>query len=367
MRTLLLTPGPLTTADQVRAAMNRDWGSRDEEFVALSESVRARLSQLYGLEETHVAIPVQGSGTFGVEAALQTTVPPGAHLLVAINGAYGRRMADIARRYGRRVSTIDIGDEAALDPDAIARALAADASITDVAVVQVETTCGVLNPLREIASVVAQAGRRLFVDAMSAFGVLPLDGIRFTTLVASSNKGLESAPGLAFALVERTHLAGCAGNATSLALDLFAQWRGFESNGQWRFTPPVQIVAALGAALDRLDAEGGPAARRARYERNCATLLAGLRALGYEPLLDQAIQAPIIVTVRAPAEPWYGFDRFYATLGEEGVRIYPGKTTAAPSFRVGCIGAIDETDMRRAVDAIGRTTERLRSAHGAPA
>jgi 2-aminoethylphosphonate-pyruvate transaminase len=326
----------------------------------MSERVRARLASLYGYERTHVAVPVQGSGTFGVEAALQTTLPREAHLLVAINGAYGRRIATIAERYGRRVTMLEIGDEAALDAAEIGRALAADSSITDVAAVHVETTCGVLNPLAEIAATVQRAGRRLFVDAMSGFGSLPLAGIPFTTLVASSNKGLESAPGLAFALIERGHLERCDGNATSLALDLFAQWRGFERDGQWRFTPPVQIVAALDKALDLLEREGGPAARQKRYEANCAILIAGLKRLGYAPLLDAAIQAPIIVTVRAPSEPWYGFERFYDTLGEEGVRIYPGKTTAAPSFRVGCIGAIDGHDMQRAVEAIGRTTERLR-------
>jgi 2-aminoethylphosphonate-pyruvate transaminase len=203
------------------------------------------------------------------------------------------------------------------------------------------------------------------VDAMSGFGSLPLADIPFTTLVASSNKGLESAPGLAFALVERGHLEACDGNATSLALDLFAQWRGFERDGQWRFTPPVQIVAALDKALDLLDREGGPAARQKRYENNCAILIAGLKRLGYVPLLDASIQAPIIVTVRAPSESWYGFERFYDTLGEEGVRIYPGKTTAAPSFRVGCIGAVDAGDMQRAIEAIGRTTERLRQRHAA--
>ncbi|GIL40816.1 2-aminoethylphosphonate--pyruvate transaminase [Roseiterribacter gracilis] len=367
MRTLLLTPGPLTTTDEVRAAMNRDWGSRDEEFVTMSERVRARLASLYGYERSHVAVPVQGSGTFGVEAALQTTVPRDAHLLVAINGAYGRRIVTIAERYGRRVSKIDVGDEAALDPAAIAHALANDPSITDVAVVYVETTCGVLNPLAEIASVVHRAGKRLFVDAMSGFGSLPLAGLQFTTLVASSNKGLESAPGLAFALIDRAHLERCERNATSLALDLFAQWRGFERDGQWRFTPPVQIVAALDKALDLLEREGGQAARQKRYETNCATLIAGLQQLGYASLLDPAIQAPIIVTVRAPTEAWYEFNLFYDTLGIEGVRIYPGKTTAAASFRVGCIGAVDARDMQRAVDAIGRTTNRLRQSHAATA
>ncbi len=368
MRTLLLTPGPLTTADETRSAMNRDWGSRDEEFIAMSERVRARLASLYGYERTHVAVPVQGSGTFGVEAALQTTLARDAHLLAAINGAYGRRIATIAERYGRRVTKLDIGDEAALDGQAIARALAADASITDVAVVHVETTCGVLNPLAEIAAVVQRTGKRLFVDAMSGFGSLKLAGVPFTTLVASSNKGLESAPGLAFALIDKAHLETCERNATSLALDLFAQWRGFERDGQWRFTPPVQIVAALDKALDLLDREGGPAARQKRYETNCATLVAGLQRLGYALLLDPSIQAPIIVTVRAPNE---GLVQFPTFLRHAGHRRTCASIRARRPQRPAFASAVSAPSTPPTCNArsmqSARTTERLRKSHAATA
>ena len=352
---ILLTPGPLTTSAQTRAAMDRDWGSRDGNFVAMSEAVRARLVHLANVAATHVAIPMQGSGTAAVEAAVQTLVPRDGKLLVLVNGAYGRRIVDMAARLGRHHAVLQTAEHAAIEPDAVARALATDPDITDVGLVHCETTTGLLNPLESIAAVVQASGRRLLVDAMSAFACVPIDGARtpFTCLIASANKGLEGVPGIGLVIVETAHLRHCEGNAVSLTLDLQDQWRGFVANGQWRFTPPVQVVAALSAALDQLDAEGGIAARHARYQRNCDMLVAGMRALGFTPYLDPALQAPVIVTFRIPSGGWFAFQPFYDFLQARGVVIYPGKLTREPSFRIGCIGAIDTADIARALDAVG--------------
>ncbi len=354
MDTLLLTPGPLTTSARTRAALGRDWGSRDQEFIAMSEAVRARLAALALVAATHAAVPVQGSGTAAVEAAVQTLVPRNGKLLVLINGAYGRRIVEIARRAGRALAIIETAEDEAIQPDAVACALHADPDVTDVALVHCETTSGLLNPLEEIAAVVRAQGRRLLVDAMSSFGAVPISGATapFTALVGSANKGLEGVPGLAFAIADTAHLAACADNAASLTLDLHAQWRGFEANGQWRFTPPVQVVAALSAALDQLDEEGGVAARHARYQRNCDVLVEGMRGLGFETYIRPELQAPVIVTFRTPPDGWFSFDSFYDFLHARGVVIYPGKLTAEPSFRIGCIGAIGERDIRRALAAI---------------
>jgi 2-aminoethylphosphonate-pyruvate transaminase len=355
MSELLLTPGPLTTSDQTKAALGRDWGSRDSEFAILSEGVRRRLAELAGVTETHVAVPVQGSGTFAVEAAIQTLVPRDGRLLVLINGAYGRRILDIARRLGRACAVIEAAEDQPISADLVSQALADDAAISDVMIVHCETTSGLLNPLAEIAACVSQAGRRLLIDAMSSFGAVPIDGadIRFAALIGSSNKGLEGVPGLSFVIADAAHLKTCALNSTSVSLDLFDQWRGFEANRQWRFTPPVQVVAALSSALDQLEAEGGIAARHARYQQNCATLIDGMAAHGFETYIDPALQAPVIVTFRIPAGDWFRFQQFYDFLHTRGIVIYPGKLTKEPSFRIGCIGAIDADDIKRALAAIG--------------
>ena len=352
-QTLLLTPGPLTTSARTRAALGRDWGSRDAEFTAMSEAVRTRLAAFAGVPGTHAAIPVQGSGTFAVEAMIQSLVPRDGTLLVLVNGAYGRRIVEIARRCRRAAVVLEAGEDQPIDPAAVAAALA-DPAVTDVALVHVETTSGLLNPLPEIAAVVQSAGRRLLLDAMSAFGAVPIDGMPLAALAGSSNKGLEGVPGLAFVIARRDLLAEAAGRADSLSLDLVEQWRGFEANGQWRFTPPVQVVAALSAALDQLEAEGGIAARHARYCANRDALLAGMAALGFKPYLAARHQAPVIVTFRIPPGGWFEFEAFYAHLHARGIVLYPGKLTREPSFRIGCIGAIGPADIGRALDEIGR-------------
>ncbi|WP_439815900.1 2-aminoethylphosphonate--pyruvate transaminase [Zavarzinia sp. CC-PAN008] len=369
MKTLLLTPGPLTTSDATRAALNRDWGSRDGDFVAMSERVRARLAALAGVADTHEAVPVQGSGTFAVEAAIQTLLPRDGRLLVLVNGAYGRRMVEMAHRLGRAVTALEVAEDAAIDPAAVALVLAQDQAVTDVALVHCETTSGLLNPLEAIAGVVAAAGRGLMVDAMSSFGGVPIDGraAPFKALMASANKGLEGVPGLGFVLVERQALRAARGTASSLSLDLHAQWQGFVANGQWRFTPPTQVVAALDAALDQLDAEGGVAGRHARYSANCRILVEGMARLGFETYVAPGLQAPVIVTFRPPAGDWFDFDEMYAWLHGRGIVIYPGKLTAEPSFRIGCIGAVGPDDMARAVAAIATFVAERRGVAAEPA
>jgi 2-aminoethylphosphonate-pyruvate transaminase len=360
---ILLTPGPLTTAEATRQAMTRDWGSRDPAFIALTAELRRRLLDVVHGEGTHVAVPLQGSGTFILEAAVLTLVGPTGRLLVLINGAYGERMAEIARRHGRAVAVLRWEEDQPVDPAAVAEALAADPAVTHVAVVHCETTTGILNPLAAVAEVVARAGRALIVDAMSSFGALPLD-LRTTPIaavLASSNKCLEGTPGIGFAIVEKAHLEAAKGNSPSMSLDLHDQWRGFEANGQWRFTPPVQVTAALVEALRALEAEGGPPARLARYRTNYRVLAAGMAARGFDLFLAPAVQAPIIATFHLPGDQPgqapFSFDRFYDSLAARGFVIYPGKLTRAESFRIGCIGALTPADFERllvAVDAAMR-------------
>ena len=354
MRTILLTPGPLTTSARTRAAMNRDWGSRDDAFVRMSEAVRARLAALAGGVPTHAAIPLQGAGTYAVEAAIDTLVPRGGKLLVLVNGAYGRRAAAIAARLGRGVSVLECPEDQAVAPDAVSAALAADPAVTDVLLVHLETTSGLLNPFEPVAARVAAAGRRLLLDAMSSFGAIPID-LRATpccAVMASANKCLESVPGVSFVLAETGHLGAMAGNARSTVLDLEAQWRGFEANGQWRFTPPTHVIAALSAALDQLDEEGGTAARGARYRRHLDALVAGMERLGFRPYLDPAVQGPVILTLRDPGGG-FSFPALYDALAAQGIVLYPGKLTREASFRIGCIGAITQADIGRTLDAIG--------------
>ena len=357
MTPLLLTPGPLTTRTETRAAMQRDWGSRDQAFIALTAELRDRLLAIANGKAGHVAVPLQGSGTFIVEATIATLLRPEDKLLVLINGAYGERIASMARRLRLPVETLIFEEWEPVDPAAVERFLGENPAVTHVAIVHCETTTGLLNPLAEVAAIVAKAGRNLLVDAMSSFGALPIDLTQTpaTTIMASSNKCLEGTPGLGFALIEREALIAARGNSPSLSFDLHDQWRGFESNGQWRFTPPVQVVAALVEALRLLEAEGGPAARLARYGRNLDILVDGMAQLGFELFLDRALQAPIIATFQSP--PGFAFEDFYQSLAARGFVIYPGKLSRAETFRIGCIGAVGPADFQRLLAVIGETSK----------
>ncbi|WP_186388374.1 2-aminoethylphosphonate--pyruvate transaminase [Stappia sp. TSB10P1A] len=352
---VLLTPGPLTTSERVKAAMLRDWGSRDPAFTRLAGEVLAQIRDLAGGRPgDHVCVPVQGSGTFAVEAMLGSLLRPDERLLLLVNGAYGRRMAEICRRLGRPCDVVEVAETQAHDPAALAERLAADPGIAAVAIVHCETTSGLLNPLEEIAAVARAAGRRLLVDAMSSFGALAVDmqawGI--SALAASSNKCLQGVPGLAFVVCRPDELAARAGVSTSLALDLEDQARALAGDGQWRFTPPTHVVAALHEALQELAEEGGPAARLARYTANRDTLIAGMARLGFVPALDPALQAPVIVSFLEPREAWYDFSTFYDALEARGFAIYAGKMKALGTFRVGTIGAIDSSLIERFLAAV---------------
>jgi 2-aminoethylphosphonate-pyruvate transaminase len=366
---ILLTPGPLTTSASVKQAMLRDWGSRDREFIRLNQRIRDRLLAMAGADRTHVCVPVQGSGTFAIEATIGTLVPRGGRLLVLVNGAYGRRMVRIADVIGRAVVALEWPEDTPVLPAALETALASDPTVTHVAVVHCETTSGILNPLEEVAEVCARHRRPLLIDAMSSFGALPIDAahMRFEAVIASSNKCLEGVPGMAFALMRQAALEDAAGNANSLSLDLYDQWRALEANGQWRFTPPTHVIAAFYQALEEHAAEGGVAGRGARYRRNHQILIEGMAALGFEALVPRQLQAPIIVTFLTPADPRFVFADFYDRLREKGFALYPGKLTMADSFRIGCIGRIDETDMLAAVAAVGEAMREMGITSGAPA
>ncbi|MEO8345967.1 MAG: 2-aminoethylphosphonate--pyruvate transaminase [Betaproteobacteria bacterium] len=366
---ILLTPGPLTTSLPTKMAMLRDWGSWDAEFNTVTAQLRAKLTDIVHARDSHTCVPMQGSGTFSIEAAVNTLVPRNGHVLVLINGAYGRRFAKLTEMMGRNVTTFETADDVPITAADVDGLLAKDPTITHVGLIHCETSTGICNPLDSIAEVVARHGKGLIVDAMSSFGALPIDArtLRFDALIAASGKCVEGPPGMGFVLVRKGLLEKCAGNSTSLALDLADQWAYMEKTTQWRFTPPTHIVVALNAALDQFISEGGQPARLARYAANCEMLIEGMRELGFESFLDPAIQAPIIVTFHAPADSRYAFKEFYDRVRDKGFILYPGKLTQLETFRVGCIGAIGPDEMRHAVNAVRDTIAEMGLKQVAPA
>ena len=358
---ILLTPGPLTTSATTRHAMQHDWGSWDAAFNQLTASVCADLVAIARGGDEYVCVPMQGSGTFSVEAALGTLVPRDGVVLVPDNGAYCARILKILGRLGIEAIALPFGEDAAVDPAAVEAAFAREPRITHVALVHLETSAGILNPLDAIAAMCRQHGKRLIVDAMSSFGAIDIDARQtpFDAVVAASGKCLEGVPGMGFVIVRRSVLERCEGNSHSLAMDLYDQWAYMNRTTQWRFTPPTHVVAALDQAIAQYIEEGGLEARGARYARNCRALIEGMAELGFRPFLDPSIQAPIIVTFHAPDDPAYDFKTFYQEVKKRGYILYPGKLTQIETFRVGCIGHFGEAGIPGAVAAIADTLKAM--------
>lgn len=365
----LLTPGPLTTTDQTKRAMLHDWGSRDATFIETNARVRRNLLKIANAETTHVCVPVQGSGTFAVEATLGTLIPKDGKALVLINGAYGHRMVKILGYAGRECTAYETPEDTPPDTAELDRMLAADKTITHVLAVHCETTSGILNPIAEIAEVCEKHGKSLIIDAMSAFGAIDLDAtkVTFDAVMASSNKCLEGVPGMGFAIIRKSVLEGCKGNAHALSLDLYDQWTAMEKNAQWRFTPPTHVIVAFDAAINQFLDAGGVAGRYKRYSDNCEILIEGMRKFGFETLLPDNLQAPIIVTFKMPEDPNFDFELFYDRLKDQGYIIYPGKLTVAPSFRIGCIGALGANEIRGALKVIESVLKDMNVQNGRPA
>ena len=351
---LLLTPGPLTTGKRVKEVMVHDWGSRDAAFLKINAEVLARLPEIVNGQGDYVTVPMQGSGTFAVEAMLTTFVPANGKVLLLVNGAYGHRAKKILDIAKRATVVHETPEDTPPDLAAVERLLKEDAAITHIFTIHCETTSGILNPIVALGALAQKYGKSYLIDSMSAFGALALDAsaLKPDAIAASSNKCIEGVPGLGFVICRRAALEATAGNATTLVLDLHDQWKNFEKTGQYRFTPPIHVIVSFHQALMEFFEEGGQPGRGKRYAENCRVLIDGMRALGFETLLGNNLQAPIIVTFRMPADPAFRFQAFYDALKERGYVIYPGKLTVADSFRIGCIGRLYPDHMRGALAAI---------------
>ncbi|MDR3149085.1 MAG: 2-aminoethylphosphonate--pyruvate transaminase [Oscillospiraceae bacterium] len=352
---ILLTPGPLSTSKGVRNALLRDWCTWDADYnEEIVQNIRRRLTSIAAsTPDDYTAVLIQGSGSFAVEACLGTAVPRSGKLLIVRNGAYGERMSEMAQVMGLNFIEYALSETEAPDAVRVSEILVANPDITHVAMVHCETTTGILNPLVSIAGIVKDSGKILIVDAMSSFGGIPFDAseLGIDYFISSANKCIQGVPGFAFVIAKREALAGCKGNARSLCLDLYDQWRAMDKCGKWRYTSPTHVVRALYQALDELEAEGGVTARYARYCENHRVLVDGMKEIGFRTLLDDALQSPIITSFLYPHVD-FDFTAFYIRVKAKGFVLYPGKISQADTFRVGDIGEVYPDDMRRLLDVI---------------
>ncbi len=349
----LLTPGPLTTTETVKQQMLVDHCTWDDDYKAITRQIRKELLRIAKADEDqYTAVLMQGSGTFGVESVLTSSVGPQDKLLIAANGAYGLRMADIAKIAGLPYTLYEEKYYRVPDAAEIEKRLKEDTGITHVAIVHCETTSGILNDIGTVAEVVKKAGKTLIVDAMSSFGgiEIPVENMGIDFLISSANKCIQGVPGFSFIIARREALGQCAGKARSLSLDLYDQWAGMEKDGKWRFTSPTHVVLAFAQALRELEQEGGVAARQKRYKENNRLLIEGMKSLGFQTYIAPEVQSPIITTFLYPANTAFSFPDMYQFIKEHGYAIYPGKLTDADTFRIGNIGEIYPVDIHKLLD-----------------
>ena len=346
----LLTPGPLTTTDTVKQQMLFDHCTWDDDYKQITQQIRKGLLELAHVSpEEYTAVLMQGSGTFGVESVLTSIPGPGDELLICANGAYGERMTDIAEHAGIKYQVYNEHYNKVPNAQKIAEMLDADPAITHVAMVHSETTSGILNDIEAVGAVVKAAGRTFIVDAMSSFGGvdIPMADYGIDFLISSANKCIQGVPGFSFILARRSLLEQSAGQARSLSLDLYDQWKTMEKDGKWRFTSPTHVVLAFAKAMEELAEEGGIPVRAARYAANQRLLVERLGALGFRPYLDEAVQGPIITSFFYPVGSAFTFQEMYDYIKAHGYVLYPGKVMQADTFRVGNIGEIYAEDMEK--------------------
>lgn len=353
---ILLTPGPLSTSKRVRAALLKDWCTWDSEYNNMIQEMRSMLLKVANCsEDIYTSVLMQGSGSFSVESVIGTAVGKNDKLLILANGAYGKRMKDIADVLKINYKFIATPEKEQYSVVALEEILKEDKEITHVSFVHCETTTGILNPLEDLANVVKSYNKTLIVDAMSSFGGVKIDvedlGIDF--LISSANKCIQGVPGFGFVIAKKESLMKTKGQAKSLSLDLYNQWNTMEKdNGKWRFTSPTHVTHAFYEALKELEDEGGVDKRYERYNSMQKVLVKGMKEMGFKTYVKEEYHSPIITTFLYPEKRTFEFKSFYNFLKTKGFVIYPGKLSDEDTFRIGNIGDITLKDIERLLEAI---------------
>ena len=350
----LMTPGPLTTRSSVKQATLNDHCTWSNEYKQLTAKVCDSITDI-AADGSYATVLLQGSGSYAVESMICSICDNAEKILFLVNGEYGRRMVRIAKMAGKTVDIIESDFCEPVRADDLEKRLQADPDIRTVVCVHCETTTGVLNPLDEIVTTAKSYGKIVLVDAMSSFGAYDIDmpGLDIDALAASANKCLEGLPGLAFVIAKKTVIENAVHSA-SHCLDLRDQYHElYAGGGKFRFTSPTNILLALEQAIFDFHCEGGLAARSARYAQNHRTLVSGLAEAGVTPIVKPEHQSYIITTF---ALGGIDFVQLYDALKTEGFVIYPGKLTDMPTFRIGSIGDVYPSDIRRLTEAVKKVT-----------
>ncbi|AKF94470.1 2-aminoethylphosphonate aminotransferase [Brevibacillus laterosporus] len=347
-RNILLNPGPATTTDSVKyAQVVPDICPRETEFGDLLEYVSKELTQLVADTKDYTTVLFSGSGTAAVEAIISSVVRDDA-VLVIKNGAYGKRMCEIAKAYNLPLLEFTSPHDDGIDLFALENTIKNSCQkISHLAVVHNETSTGLLNHLEAIGAICQKYHIDMIVDAMSSYAAVPIqmDKMNISFLAASSNKNLQGIAGVAFVVANRKKLERIRDNKPkNYYLHLYEQYQFFCESRQMRFTPPVQTFYALKQAIDELKEEGVER-RYQRYVKSWETLIKGMARLHLNYIVPKEHHSKIITSIVEPDCSGYNFNEMHDYLYNQGFTIYPGKFAESKTFRVANIGDITYKDI----------------------
>jgi 2-aminoethylphosphonate-pyruvate transaminase len=345
-RKVLLNPGPATTTDSVKMAqVVDDICPREYEFGDLMEWVSDELTTIVANKEEYVTILFGGSGTAVVEATISSVVPHNKSVLIVNNGAYGKRMCQIADAYDMNYVEFESSPIEPIDLNALENAIKEEENLSHLAVIHNETTTGLLNNLDDLGALAKKYNLELIVDAMSSYAALPIDmkAQNISYLLASSNKNIQGMAGVGFVIANKADMEKVKEiKPRNFYLNLYAQYENFIKTHQMRFTPPVQTLYALKQAIIEAKEEGIEQ-RHARYSKSWETLTTALKEMNLEYLVDDKYHSKIITSIFIPEG--VDFNDMHDYFFERDFTIYPGKVADFNTFRVANIGEIDSVDM----------------------
>jgi len=300
---ILMGPGPSNVPPRVIQAMSAPCvGYLDPYFLSVMDETQSLLRFLFQTQNP-LTIPVSGTGTAGMEACLANLVEPGQEVVVCVNGFFGSRMADIVRRLGGQLIGVDADWGRAIDPEVVQRAVQGR-NPKLIAVVHAETSTGVHQPLKELASVAHRSGALFLVDMVTSLGGIEVavDRTGIDAAYSGSQKCISCPPGLApisFSPAAMKALESRNGPVPSFYLDMSIVRSYWGAERKYHHTAPINMIYALREAL-RIIAEEGLEARFARHQLNHRALVAGIEAMGLVMLVPEPERLPTLNAIRIP-------------------------------------------------------------------
>ena len=363
---VLLGPGPSEANARVLKAMTTPMlGYLDAEFVQIMDDTVGLLRRVFGTEN-RLTLPVSGTGTAGMEAALTNVIEPGDSVVVGVKGYFGERIADIAARCGGIVTRVEAEWGTHIPAEKIAEAVTKVSTPKLVALVHGETSTGILQPLRDAVEVAHQSGALFLADCVTSLGGQPveMDALGIDIAYSCTQKCLAGPPGLSPISFSERAVEVIRNRKTpiqSFYLDMTLlenYWHGEKRS--YHHTVSMSLIYALREAL-RVVLEEGLDARYERHEHNARALLAGAKAIGLKPAAEEGYRAPMLTTLRIPD----GIDDTIIRKGliaDYGIEIGAGLGIfAGKAWRIGLMG---ESSNQRNVMLVLNALEKLLIASG---